>query len=133
MGSSKGLRQHARFVVQWPMIYANDELIGHGTLLNVSHVGCQGVGTMPVTAGMRLKMWISPAHRENPLYVKEARVLWARAQEFGLELRDIDPPDHQWLTSFLEHAERRTSFHRILQPPSTEDLAALPLALPLKD
>lgn len=133
MGSFKGLRQHARFVVQWPMIYANEEVIGQGTLLNVSHVGCQGVGTMPLAVGMRLKMWVSPAHRENPLHVKEARVLWSSAHEFGLELRDVDPADHQWLISFLEHAERRTSFRRILQPPSTEDVAAVPLALPLKD
>jgi hypothetical protein len=44
-------------------------------------------GTMPVAAGMVLKVWISPAHREEALYVKEARVLRAQANVFELELR----------------------------------------------
>jgi hypothetical protein len=56
---------------------------------------------MPVASGMVLKVWISPADRGDALYVKEARVLWARAQEFGLELRQVDVKDHQWLISFF--------------------------------
>jgi hypothetical protein len=133
MRMSEGLRQHARFAVRWPIVYANDELFGKGTILNVSYFGGQAVGTMPVAVGMVFKMWVFPAQREGPLYVKEARVLWARAHEFGLGLSHVHPQDHQWLISFLENAERRTSFRRTLQPPSQEELAAMPLALPLKD
>jgi hypothetical protein len=32
MGSFKERRQLARFRVRWPMLYANEELIGQGTL-----------------------------------------------------------------------------------------------------
>ena len=60
MGSFKERRQLARFPVQWPMLYANEELIGQGTLVNVSHGGCQVAGTMPVAVGMLLKVWVSP-------------------------------------------------------------------------
>jgi hypothetical protein len=35
------------------------------------------------------------------LYVGEARVLWAGANEFGLELRHMDVEDQQWLLSFF--------------------------------
>ena len=130
MGSSEGLRQHARFMVRWPMLYGNDGLIAEGTLLDVSHAGCRVAGTMPVAVGMLLRLWVSPVQREETVYVKEARVLWTREHEFGLELRHVDPQDHQWLIGFLEHAERRHSFRRKLQPSSKTDLAAL--ALPLK-
>jgi hypothetical protein len=94
-------------VVQWPLLYANKKLIGQGTVLNVSQKNCHVAGTMPVAAGMVLKLWVSPAHRDEVLYVKEARVLWARAHEFGLELRQVDVLDNEWLTRFLENAERR--------------------------
>ena len=65
MASFKECRHHIRLTVQWPLLYANKELIGQGTLLSVSHwesqVGeCKVAGTIPVTTGMVLKLWISP-------------------------------------------------------------------------
>lgn len=89
-------------IVHWPLLYANKEFVGQGTLLNVSPWGCQVAGTMPVARGMVLKLWISPAHRGDALYVKEARVLWARSNEFGIELREVDVQDHQWLMNFFK-------------------------------
>jgi hypothetical protein len=133
MGSVKERRQQARFMVQWPMLYANEELIGRGTLVNVSHAGCQIVGTMPVAVGMLLKVWVSPGHREEALYVKEARVLWAKEHEFGLELRDLTTNDQRWLRGYIETAERRNSFRVNGQSASTDGLAAMPLALPVKE
>ena len=130
MASIKERRQHARFVVQWPLFYANDELIGQGALLNLSQVGCQIAGTMPVHQGMILRMWVSPAHKEECLCVEEARVLWVKEHEFGLELGRLHSADHRWLKAFLETAERRDSFRRI---SGGIDFAAMPLALPVKD
>ena len=95
-------------ILQWPLLYANKELVGQGTLLNVSQREWQVAGTMPVERGMGLKMWISPPHRDDALYVREARVLWAGANEFGLELRQMDVKNHQWLISFFR--ECRHSF-----------------------
>ena len=93
--------------VQWPLLSANEDLVGQGTLLTLSHwecqVGeCQVAGTIPVATGMVLKLWISPKHRDDAIYVEEARVLWARANEFGLELREVDIEDYEWLVSFLD-------------------------------
>ena len=110
MGSLKEWRQPSSIDVQWPMFYANKKLIGLGTVLNVSHHCCQVAGTMPVDVGMVLKVWISPAHRGEALYVKEAKVLWARAHEFGLELCQVDVQDNEWLKGFLENAERQHNF-----------------------
>ena len=133
MKTNEGLRHYARFAVKWAVIYWNEGLFGQGTVLDVSHVGCQMAGTMPVSVGMVLKLWIAPSHREDKLCVEEARVLWTKDNEFGLELRRMPASDHRWLLGFLETAERRNSFRRLLQSPTKEDLAAMPLALPLKE
>jgi hypothetical protein len=133
MKTTKSLRHHARFAVRWPVTYWNEGLFGQGTVLDVSHVGCQMAGTMPVAVGIVLKLWIRPPYREDKLCVEEARVLWAKDYEFGLELRRLPARDHRWLMGFLETAERRNSFRRFLQSPTKEDLAAMPLALPVKE
>jgi hypothetical protein len=52
-------------ILHWPLLYANKELVGQGTLLTVSEREWQVVGTMPVKMGMGLKMWISPGHRDR--------------------------------------------------------------------
>jgi hypothetical protein len=101
MDSRKERRQPS-VVVAWPLLYANKKFIGQGTMLKVSaDRGCHVAGTMPVAAGMVLRVWISPAHRDEALYVKEARVLWARRHEFWLDLRQVDSQDHQRLIRFL--------------------------------
>ena len=88
-------------ILHWPLLYANKELVGQGTLLTVSGREWQVAGTMPVQMGMGLKVWISPGHRDDAPYVREARVLWAGANEFGLALRHLDIKDHEWLVSFF--------------------------------
>jgi len=88
-------------ILQWPLLYANNELAGQGTLLHVSQGECQVAGTMPVAAGMLLKVWMFPVGRADALYVREARVLWSRTHEFAVELRQFDEKDHEWLVSFF--------------------------------
>ena len=92
----------AAVTIQWPVLYASDELVGIGTLLEVSSLECRVAGTMPVATDMHLRVWISPTNRNDALYVKEARVVWARQNEFGLEMVDVDADDRQWLTRFFE-------------------------------
>ena len=131
VNAKEGLRQQARFAVRWPVTYWNEGLFGQGTILDVSHIGCQLAGTMPVSVGMLLKLWISPLHKEEHLCVEEARVLWVRDYEFGLELRRLPSTDHRWLAGFLETAERRSSFRQTTA--AITDLAEKPLALPVID
>jgi hypothetical protein len=108
-------QEETPLIVQWPLLYANKELVGQGTLTKISHRGCEVTGTMPVASGMVLQLWISPGHREDALYVREARVLWSRANEFGLELRQVDAADHEWLMRRLterEHTNPASSTQR---------------------
>jgi hypothetical protein len=110
MNMRRELRSHPRFPVLWRVLYGNNELFGQGTVLNVSHGGCQVAAIMPVTVGMPLKLWIFNAHREDPLYVGEAQVRWTEGQQFGLQLHRLPSIDHRWLISFLEDAERGNNF-----------------------
>lgn len=88
---------------------------------------------MPVAVGMVLKARIAPPQREEALYVHEARVLWAEGCKFGLELRGLSTKDHRWLIQYLENAERRNSFRQAGEAPTLEDLAAVPLVMPLNE
>ena len=127
------LRSHARFAVTWPIVYSNDELTSHGTVLDLSLIGCQVMGTVAVSVGMLLQLSISPPHKEENLCVELARVLWVKGDQFGLEFRRLPAMDQRWLLRFLENAERRNSYRTADQCSAVEDLAAKPLTLPLKD
>ena len=127
------LRNHARFAVLWPIIYSNDGLSGHGTVRDLSLIGCQVKGMVPVSVGVVLQLSISPPHKEDKLCVEVARVLWVKGDQFGVEFQRLTPMDHRWLLRFLENAERRNSYRTVDQCSAVEDLAAKPLTLPLKD
>ena len=107
MASLRALCGQAPLVLQWPLLYANNELAGQGTLLRVSGAECHVAGTMPVASGMVMQVWIFPPNRNDALYVREARVLWAQTNEFALELRELDHKDHQWLMRFFKACGHR--------------------------
>jgi hypothetical protein len=48
MQTTRGLRHHARFAVNWPILYSNQGLTGQGTVLDLSQID--------VTVGMLLKL-----------------------------------------------------------------------------
>lgn len=123
-------RKGGRFEVRWPLLYTAEDIIGQGTILNVSSIGCQVAGNMPAAVGMTLKVWVWPSQRGEALCVEEARVLWVKAHEFGIEFVRLSHHEQQWLRGFLETAERRDSFKRIA---AGMELAAMPVALPSKD
>ena len=105
MGTIKRHRDHPRLDVRWPVLYGDDELLGQGTLLDVSGVGARVVGTMPVAAGKRLKLWVFPPQEGDELYVEETRVLWVNGQEFAIDLCHLLSQDHQGLKDSSERAE----------------------------
>jgi hypothetical protein len=90
-------------------------------------------GTMTVEEGMRLKLWISLPNKEGALCVEEARVLWVKEHEFGIEFRRVATIDQRELAVFLHNAERRQSFQRVLRSSSSDHEPGGPLAVRVKD
>jgi hypothetical protein len=78
-------------ILHWPLLYANKELVGQGTLLTVSEREWQVVGTMPVKMGMGLKMWISPGHRDR-------LCTWGRRESFGQERTSLGLSCATWMS-----------------------------------
>ena len=107
--TTQGFRCHARFQVQWPVTYWHETLFGQGTVLHISHTGCQVAGTMSVTVGMALKLCITPPHKDDQLSIEEAEVLWVADYQFGLGFRSVASLDRRKLRSFLENAELGTA------------------------
>lgn len=64
-------------------------------------------GTMIVTEGVRLKLWIAPPDKQDQLCVEEARVLGVKDYEFEVAFRRLAAIDQRELRVFLENAERR--------------------------
>ena len=48
MTMHKELRSHPRFAVMWRVLYGNQEGCGQGSVVNVSHGGCQVTTLLPV-------------------------------------------------------------------------------------
>src|SRR5262245_47274306 len=127
------IRTHPRFNVCWPILYRGEDFIAEGTMVDISLEGGRFAGTMPVTVGMRLGIFIDPPQKGDDLIIEEAVVTWVSENEFGTQFTGLQTDDMHWLRGFLEITERRNSF-RHFSGLSTDasDIAGAPLALPLK-
>ena len=134
MNLHNAVRNHPRFPIQWSTVYVGDDFIGQGTILDLSLMGCRMAGNMLPEPGLRLSLCVYPAHRNTEIYVEEARVKWITGEQFGIEFVKVRTKDLQWLIGHLDRAERRNSFKQPVDIGSTtQDLASMPLALPLNE
>lgn len=85
-------RYHPRVRVQWPTIFFTSQCCGHGTVVDVSPLAWRIQGSMPVHVGMQLAVMVWPQGFNN-LAIEEATVLWARDQEFALEIYQVRAED----------------------------------------
>ena len=87
--------------IRWPMLYGNEEFVANGTMLDVTVTEWRMAGPVPVRQGMYMNVWVLPQNRPEGLVLEGAPVLWVKGLEFGLDIRNLDPADRQWLMPFL--------------------------------
>ena len=104
MRQTHPVRRHTRLPVRWPMLYGNEEFVAKGTVVDVTAKGWRMPGPMPVHPGMRLSVSVWPPEKPMGFRVEQASVLWVKGYEFVLEVQEMDPIDHEWLTQFLDRA-----------------------------
>jgi hypothetical protein len=107
------VRKYPRLPIQTTMMYMGKELAGQGVLREISRVGCRILGNYPVTPGERLSLRISSPIQPTPLHITNARVMWAKALEFGLVFGTLDEGnayDLQQLLDELLDGERCREF-----------------------
>ncbi|MDH4186228.1 MAG: PilZ domain-containing protein [Nitrospira sp.] len=74
-------RVHTRF----PVVFANDDYVGEGTVLNVSVPGCAIHSLNPVAPGSYIEMRMLVPDAAAPLKVGLAKVRWSEGPLFGVE------------------------------------------------
>lgn len=79
------LRYCSRVDTHLPVIFATDEYVGEGTVLNVSVPGCAIASKRDVAPGTYLEMKLLLPDLSPPLSVGLARVRWRRNHRFGVE------------------------------------------------
>ncbi len=78
------VRTYHRLAVQCTVYFSNEKLHGTGTLWNLSLEGCRIDENLSVRRGIRFELLVVLPGKHDAIIVQEARVTWARGQEFGL-------------------------------------------------
>jgi len=79
------LRYCTRVDTRFPVIFANESLVGEGTVVNVSVPGCAISSKKPVRSGSYLEMKVLLPDATLSLSVGLARVRWCDEGYFGVE------------------------------------------------
>ena len=95
-------RYHPRVSVQWPTVFFSPQVLGHGTVIDVSALAWRIRGSLPLVAGMQLGVLVWPklsAYFE----IEEGTVLWARDKEFALEIYQVRVQDVPGMVRLQQH------------------------------
>lgn len=92
------LRHDLRLMVRCPVAYTDSasgrQLLGQGTIVNLSTGGWQVAGSQAVTRGTPLLMRVSLPDGEEPMEVQLATVRWASGLTFGV--KNMILGEHEW-------------------------------------
>ena len=76
MNTSETVRKNPRFNIQWPILYIGKDFVAEGTMMDLSVEGGRFAGTMPVTVGMHLGLFIDSPQKNEDLIIEDAVVMW---------------------------------------------------------
>jgi hypothetical protein len=102
-----------RFAVQLPLCFSGEDIVGAGTIVNLSSDGCAAVVSERVSPGCRLSLSIQLPEQETPLEIDLAVVRWTSGKRFGLEFLSIRQEMLGPLQRFVRSLEADTE----LEPP----------------
>lgn len=99
-------RHTARTPITFGLLYSGTsnmgDLIGDGTVVDVSRNGLGIHGNHPVRIGMELSLLLYLPDGDDPLFVLEATVAWATGNRFGVEFKKLNLREANRLRSFLQ-------------------------------
>ena len=76
-------------------------LMGDGTVLDMSSKGLGISGTVSVQPGLELTLFLYLPDGQDPLFVMETRVAWAKGHRFGVEILKMNLRERNRLRYFL--------------------------------
>ena len=103
-------REYARAVFECPAELSGDEIVGEGTVINLSIGGFAVESDQPVKAGMTLKLRVFLPDDEKPIVI-EATIRWAREGKFGVKTTLIGIEDKKRLREFIVSTVDKSSYN----------------------
>ncbi|HXX76272.1 MAG TPA: PilZ domain-containing protein [Nitrospiraceae bacterium] len=99
-------READRMPVDFGLMYSaqdakGDLIMGDGVATNLSQKGLGIRGDATVTPGTELTLFLYLPDGRDPLFVMEARVMWAAGHHFGVRLLKMNVRELNRLHSFL--------------------------------
>ncbi len=94
-------RTPVAFGLMYSGLNGDDVLIGDGIVVDLSNSGLGIRGNQPVPVGMELALFLYLPDGEDPLFVLEARVVWTRGCQFGVEFMKLSIREGNRLHLFL--------------------------------
>lgn len=77
-------RHRLRLSLRCPVIFASDEFVGEGTVMNLGMPGCAVESRITPSPGDYVRLHVLLPDENGPLEVGLAKVVWAKQQRFGV-------------------------------------------------
>jgi hypothetical protein len=91
------LRKYGRIAVEFPASLSGASFRAQGLIVDISLSGCRVQSALAVKKDERLGVLIDVPGYDHPLYISQAAIRWAHADEFGMEFLEMELPDRQKL------------------------------------
>ncbi|HKW86484.1 MAG TPA: PilZ domain-containing protein [Nitrospiraceae bacterium] len=99
------LRKVPRIRVHFRSFFADGQVDGEGTVMDLSTKGCKIDSTTPVQPITELEAWFFLPDHDRPMKVQLAEVRWTRGRAFGLEFLSMRSEDQERLSRVLQDQE----------------------------
>ena len=103
------LRYAHRYPVQCPITFLGDQLVGQGTVRNLSTGGWKVESDQAVKPGHYFVLSVLLPNQAVPMKVGLAAVRWSSGREFGLEFLRMQPEEQARLRRFVSTLETGSS------------------------
>jgi hypothetical protein len=78
-------RHRLRLPLRCPVIFACDQFVGEGTVVDLGVPGCAVDSDIAPLPGDYVRLHVVMPDEEGPIEVALAKVVWAKQQRFGVE------------------------------------------------
>ncbi len=103
------LRYAHRYPIQCSITFLGDQIMGEGTVRNVSTGGWKVDSDQPVQRGNYFALRVVLPDQAVSLKVDLAAVRWSSGRQFGLEFLRMQPEEQARLRRFVSTLETHTS------------------------
>lgn len=99
------LRKYGRIAVEFPASFSGASFRAQGVIVDISLSGCRVHSALAMKKNERLGVLIDVPGYDHPLYISQAAIRWASAEEFGIEFLEMELTDRQKLHEVVSRSQ----------------------------